>query len=391
MKEMISEQMKKDKGQRIKGQGPRTKDKGPRAKGKGQGIKSQLLADPRSAAKGTNPKSQEPATTFGQRPATTYHLRPAPSPQPLIPLLFLAVFLAACATGESQGSGAPTEAPASSPTEAAPAAQPPVTAVLLAVGDIATCNGEGDDVVAQLLQNLPGEIALLGDNAYEKGTASQYQHCYDPNWGLFKNRTHPAPGNHEYLTKAASGYFNYFGAAAGDPTRGYYSYDLGAWHLIALNSNCSDVGGCQAGSPQEQWLRADLAAHPAPCTLAYWHHPRFSSGQHGNNTRLRAVWQALYEAGADVALNGHDHDYERFAPQDPAGTADAARGLREFVVGTGGKNHYHFNSVLEANSEVRNDNTFGVLKLTLSLRSYTWEFIPEPGKKFTDKGEGECH
>lgn len=305
--------------------------------------------------------------------------------------LLLASLLSACATAESQGSSSPTETPASPPTESVQATETPVEAVLLAVGDIATCNGEGDEVVAQLVENLPGAVALLGDNAYEKGSASQYQHCYDPDWGPFKNRTHPAAGNHEYLTLKASGYFNYFGPAAGDPTQGYYSYELGAWHLIALNSNCSKVGGCQAGSAQEQWLRADLAAHPAPCTLAYWHHPLFSSGQHGSNTQMWAVWQALYEAGADVVLNGHDHDYERFAPQNPEGVADSAQGLREFVVGTGGKNHYKFSQAPSANSEVRNDKTFGVLKLTLSPQSYTWEFIPEPGKSFADEGEEVCH
>jgi acid phosphatase type 7 len=306
--------------------------------------------------------------------------------------LLLAVCLCACAAGESQRMDSPTDMPTSPPTaEVMPATEPPVKAVLLAVGDIATCNGKGDDVVAQLVETLPGDLVLLGDNAYEKGSPSQYRHCYDPNWGLFKTRTHPAAGNHEYLTEAASGYFNYFGAAAGNPEQGYYSYEVGAWHLIALNSNCSQVGGCQVGSAQEQWLRADLAAHPAACTLAYWHHPLFSSGQHGNNTQMWPVWQALYEAGADVVLNGHDHDYERFAPQDPEGVADAARGLREFVVGTGGKNHYKFSRAPGANSEVRNDNTFGVLKLTLSPQSYTWEFIPEPGKTFTDVGEGVCH
>jgi acid phosphatase type 7 len=331
----------------------------------------------------------------GQRPilpATNPHLRPVPSPRSLLPVLvLLAVLLGACASGEAQGLSAPTELPTLPPTEVAPATETPVVAVLIAVGDIATCNGKGDDVVALLVENLPGDIALLGDNAYEKGSESQYRKCYDPGWGLFKNRTHPAPGNHDYLTDEAAGYFNYFGAAAGNPAQGYYSYDLGAWHLIALNSNCSQVGGCQAGSPQEQWLRADLAAHPAGCTLAYWHHPLFSSGQHGSNAQMWPVWQALYEAEADVVLNGHDHDYERFAPQDPQGAADAARGLREFVVGTGGKNHYEFSRAPEANSEVRNDHTFGVLKLTLSPQSYTWEFIPEPGETFTDQGEGECH
>ena len=197
------------------------------------------------------------------------------------------------------------------------------------------------------------------------------------------------PGNHEYLTRAANGYFSYFGAAAGDPATGYYSFDVGAWHVVALNSNCSAVGGCASGSPQERWLRADLAAHPAACTLAYWHHPRFSSGEHGNEPAYDAFWRDLYAAGADVVLNGHDHDYERFAPQDPSGGSDLARGVREFVVGTGGKNHYRF-LTLQPNSQVRDATTFGVLELTLHRTSYDWRFLPEPGKTFTDSGSAVC-
>ena len=181
-----------------------------------------------------------------------------------------------------------------------------------------------------------------------------------------------------------------FGLAAGDPSTGYYSYNLGAWHIIVINSSCADVGGCGAGSAQEQWLRADLGANPAACTLAYWHHPLFSSGEHGNNTIMLAIWQALYDFDADVVLGGHDHDYERFAPQAPDGAADPARGMREFIVGTGGKSLRPFFTALP-NSEVREASTFGVLKLTLSPTGYTWQFVPVADETFTDTGSDTCH
>jgi len=263
--------------------------------------------------------------------------------------------------------------------------------VLVGAGDIASCSSSGDEATAALLDAIPGTVFTAGDNAYSDGAADEFANCYDPSWGRHKARIRPSPGNHDYHTPGASGYFGYFGAAAGDPSTGYYSYDLGAWHIIAVNSNCSEIGGCGAGSPQEQWLRADLAAHPAACTLAYWHHPRFSSGQHGSSTTYRAFWQALYDYNADVVLNGHDHDYERFAPQDPNGAADPARGLREFVVGTGGHSLRSFQRKPAANSEVRNRDAFGVLKLTLHPTGYEWEFVPEAGKTFTDTGSGICH
>jgi hypothetical protein len=262
--------------------------------------------------------------------------------------------------------------------------------VLVGAGDIAGCNTLGDEATAALLDNVAGTVFTLGDNVYDSGTANEFANCYHPTWGRHKARTFPATGNHEYLTPNAAGYFNYFGAVAGDPAKGYYSYDLGTWHIVVINSNCSEVGGCRAGSPQELWLRADLAAHPTVCTLAYWHHPRFSSGEHGSYPSLQPIWQALYDAGADVVLSGHDHSYERFAPQDPSGAADPVQGIREFVVGTGGKNHYTINTSI-ANSEVQNDDTFGVLKLTLHATSYDWEFIPEAGKTFTDTGSASCH
>ena len=206
-----------------------------------------------------------------------------------------------------------------------------------------------------------------------------------------RSRTRPAPGNHEFHAAGATPYFDYFGVAAGDAKTGYYSYELGSWHIIVLNSECKDVGGCDAGSPQEKWLRADLATHPVACTLAYWHKPLFSSGSaHGNDLTVKALWDALYDANADVVVNGHDHDYERFAPQTPEGVDDPKRGIREFVVGTGGKNHRLFGTP-KRNSETRNADAFGVLKLTLRANGYDWQFVPEEGKTYTDSGSGNCH
>ncbi len=262
--------------------------------------------------------------------------------------------------------------------------------ILNAAGDIAYCGNDNDEATARLLDNMPGTVVTLGDAAYTSGTASEFTNCYAPTWGRHKARTTPAPGNHDYATSGASGYFNYFGAAAGDPTEGYYDYRLGAWHVIVLNSNCTQIGGCGAGSPQEQWLRNVLATSEAECTVAVWHHPRFSSGtSHGSNTEMGPFWQALYDYGADVVLNGHEHFYERFGMQKPNGAADAVFGLRQITVGTGGRSSYNFGTAL-ANSDVR-DQPFGVLKLILRDTSYTWEFTPVAGQTFTDSGSSACH
>ena len=261
---------------------------------------------------------------------------------------------------------------------------------LIAAGDIADCTG-GATVTAALLDKLPGTVATLGDNAYQRGTPDEFARCYAPTWGRHKGRTRPAVGNHEYGTPGASGYFGYFGAAAGDPAQGWYSYELGAWHVVALNSNCGEVGGCGSGSPQERWLRADLAAHPAMCTLAYWHHPRFSSGNaHGDNSTVAPLWGALRDFGAELVLSGHDHDYERFAPQSAEGAADPA-GIREFVVGTGGAHLRQFASQPQPNSEVRIAGIWGVLALRLEPRAYEWEFVPQPGSTARDSGHQACH
>lgn len=306
-----------------------------------------------------------------------------PSPTPAIISTFTAT-----PRPTHTSSVAPSRTPTGAPT---PPGTPDATAVVLVgAGDIAGCNSNGDEATAALLDNIGGTVITLGDNTYPLGSAAEFAQCYAPSWGRFKSRTRPAPGNHDYGTRGAAGYFNYFGPAAGDPKKGYYSYDLGAWHLIALNSNCYAVGGCSKGSPQELWLRDDLSRHQTVCTLAYWHHPRFSSGPHGSNTTYTAFWQALYEANGDVVLVGHDHDYERFTPQDPNGVADPVRGIREFVVGTGGFSLYPF-IVPAPNSEVRDDSTFGVIKLTLHPTRYDWQFIPVAGKTFTDSGSATCH
>ena len=264
-------------------------------------------------------------------------------------------------------------------------------AVLVGAGDIASCSSSGDQATADLLDGIAGTVFTTGDNVYPDGTAAEFTNCYDLSWGRHKGRTRPAAGNHDYHVPGAAGYFGYFGTAAGDPAKGYYSYELGSWHVIVLNSNCEETGGCGAGSAQERWLREDLSNSDAVCTVAYWHHPRFSSGSdHGSNSTYQAFWQALYDLGADVVLAGHDHLYERFAPQTPTGAADATFGIRQFTVGTGGKSHATFASPMP-NSQVRNGTTFGVLKLTLRATGYDWTFVPEAGKTFTDSGTGSCH
>ena len=264
--------------------------------------------------------------------------------------------------------------------------------VLVGAGDIAHCTSQGDEATAALVESIPGTVFTAGDNAYVNGTAKEFANCYDPTWGRFKGRTMPAPGNHEYQSDpAAAGYYQYFGAAAGDPTKGYYDYTLGSWHVIVLNSVCWAAGGCGPGSPQEQWLRTVLASSRAPCTVAITHHARFSSAAlHGSTPTVAPLWTALYEHGADLVLSGHDHVYERFAMQTPAGVADPVFGLRQFTVGMGGRDHRRFANPI-ANSEVRNSTTFGVLKLTLQTDRYHWEFVPEAGKSFTDRGTGACH
>lgn len=281
----------------------------------------------------------------------------------------------------------------------APPARAAADPVIVAAGDVAcdpasntttssTCQQAATGAVAASL--APDAVLALGDLQYESGTLSAFQSVYDGAWGALRPVTKPVPGNHEYQTAGASGYYDYFGASAGNRTQGWYSYDMGAWHVVALNSNCSAIGGCGAGSPMEQWLRADLAAHPTTCTLAYWHHPRWSSSAtQASDTRSAALMDTLYAGGVDVVLNGHAHGYERFAPMSPAGTVDLAGGMREFVVGTGGKSRYAFGPTAVPGSEARGGG-FGVLKLTTRPTSYDWSFVPATGSSFTDSGSAPC-
>jgi acid phosphatase type 7 len=266
-------------------------------------------------------------------------------------------------------------------------------AVLIAAGDVARCEDlTMARATTKLLDKIPGTIAVLGDLTYPHGRPAEFAECYAPTWGKHRARTRPAVGNHDYETKGASAYFAFWGAAAGDPAQGYYSYELGKWHIVVLNSNCREVGGCHAGSLQERWLREDLEAHETNCTLAYWHHPLFSSGirpAHAQRLELRPLWQALHEAGADVALAGHEHNYETFGPQDAMGNADP-KGIRSFVVGTGGTTLTPLTDP-RPNSEVREWKTHGVLKLTLRPKDYSWEFVPVKGADFKDSGSAACH
>jgi hypothetical protein len=261
--------------------------------------------------------------------------------------------------------------------------------VFVGAGDIADCSRSQDEQTAQLLDNIPGSVFTVGDNAYPNGTISDYNNCYGPTWGRHKARTHPAVGDNEYNSSStAAGYFNYFGTAAGNPNGGYYSFNLGNWHIIVLNSNCSQIGGCSSSSAQGQWLQADLAANPSMCTLAIHHEPLFSSN--GGDVDLRDFWVALYNAGAEIVLSGHRHNYERFAQQNPNGVAEPVRGIRQFVVGTGGSSLSSFGSSTAPNSQIRNSSTYGVLKLTLHPTSYDWQFIPVAGQTFTDSGSAQC-
>jgi hypothetical protein len=269
---------------------------------------------------------------------------------------------------------------------ATPAVIAPVlpTEIFVGAGDIGQCtNGGVPEATARLLDSIDGTVFALGDNAYPSGTAENYRSCYDLSWGRHKGRTRPVAGNHEYDTPQAAPYYEYFGASAGPLGAGYYSYALGNWHVIALNSNLP-VGRTSA---QAAWLKNDLATSAAKCTIAYWHFPLFSSSKHGNTEMMRDLWRILYDAGADVVLSAHDHVYERFAPQDADGSFDPARGIREFVAGTGGAPPYPFVDI-KANSEARM-STVGVLKLALKAGGYDWSFIPVSG--VGDSGSASCH
>jgi acid phosphatase type 7 len=260
---------------------------------------------------------------------------------------------------------------------------------IAAAGDIADCGGTDDEATADLLDDIPGTVLTLGDNAYTYGSATEFG-CFDRSWGRHKARMRPIPGDHDYGQPDATGYFDYFGTAAGPRPAGYYSYNLGSWHIVALNSGCYvQLRTCNAA--QDAWLKNDLDQNSSSCTLAQLHEPRFSSGEiHGNVGSVQPLWQILYDHGADVVLSASEHMYERFGPQTPTGTANTAQGIRQFTVGTGGESHYQVGDI-KPNSEVRESNTFGVLKMTLRPGAYDWQFVPVAGRTFTDSGTGSCH
>ena len=253
--------------------------------------------------------------------------------------------------------------------------------IFVGAGDISTCANDNDELTAQLLDTIPGTVFTTGDDVYNEGSFDQFINCYEPTWGRHKARTNPVPGNHEYLTSGAAGYFQYF-----NNIPEYYVYSLGSWRIYALNSEI-DVS---ANSPQITWLQADLAANPSQCVLAYWHSPRWSSGStHGSSLAMQTLWQILFEAGAELVITGHEHNYERFAEMNATG-APFSPGLRQIVIGTGGKSHYEFGTILPT-SQVRNSSAFGVLKLTLRTTGYDWQFVPVAGSTFTDSGSTSCH
>jgi acid phosphatase type 7 len=280
-------------------------------------------------------------------------------------------------------------APSPPPAAAQPAQPEPAPiipdGVLVGAADVAMCGAPEAEATAKLLDGLPGTVFAAGDLAYPAGSARDFETCYEPTWGRHKRRTRPAPGNHDYQTLSGAPYYSYFGQNAGPAGLGYYSYREGSWLVVSLNSNIA----AGPASAQAAWLRSTLAANPAACTLAYWHHPLFTSGPNGTNAVMRDIWRILQEAGADVVISGHDHLYERFAPQDASGRADPIRGLRQFTVGTGGAHLYEAKSVA-ANSQVIG-SFHGVLKLTLKADSYDWQFIAIPGKSFGDFGNAQCH
>lgn len=254
--------------------------------------------------------------------------------------------------------------------------------IVLAAGDIADCRTPGDEATASMLDTLSGMILALGDNAYVNGSESEYRDCYASTWGRHLERTWAAPGNHDYNTSGAAAYYAYYGGHAGPQGRGYYSFDAGPWHVVMLNTNVAML----PGSAQEEWLRADLAEHPATCTIAVLHHPRFSSSMHGSNASVVPLWRALHEAGTDVVLSGHDHVYERFLRMTPDRRADPERGIRSFVVGTGGARHYRFLRRAPG-SAFRLDQAWGVLRLTLREDRYEWEFLATDGRVLDHGGE----
>ncbi len=264
---------------------------------------------------------------------------------------------------------------------ATPVATTSGSVVLVGAGDMASCSNNNDEATAKLLDGISGTVFTAGDNVYSSGTSTEYTNCYDPTWGRHKARTKPVPGNHDYNTSGAAGYFQYFNNISA-----YYAYNLGVWRIYALNSEI-DVS---ASGPQATWLQADISANPKQCVLAIWHKPRWSSGStHGNTSSMQSLWQILYNAGAELVISGHEHNYERFTQMNGSGSS-VTSGLREIVVGTGGVGLYPFGTPLST-SQVRNSSTYGVLKLTLRSTGYDWQFVPVAGSTFTDSGSANCH
>jgi 3',5'-cyclic AMP phosphodiesterase CpdA len=301
-------------------------------------------------------------------------VRNDPGSRTWIPIVFVAT-LSACSS-QTNPAG-PTSGP-TAPLSAGPA-------VLVGAGDIGHCGSQGPEATARLLDTIPGTVFTTGDNAYPHGRLSDYRNCYEPSWGRHFSRTRPVPGNHDYETAGAAGYFGYFGLQAGTSAMGFYSYQAGPWLILALNSEVD----ARTSSSQLEWLREELSTTSARCTAAIFHRPLFSSGPGGNNADMRPIWRVLHEFGVEIVLNGHDHLYERFAMQDPDGRPDAATGIRQFTVGTGGMALYRA-AARKPNSDVVS-STWGVLKLTLFDGGYQWDFVPVAGASFLDSGLGACH
>lgn len=260
-----------------------------------------------------------------------------------------------------------------------------VGVTLVGAGDIARCHFSAAHMTALLLDAIDGTVFTTGDNVYQRGTAKEFRKCYEPTWGRHKHRTYPSPGNHDYSTKDAAPYFEYFGERAGPPGLGYYSYDLGDWHILSLNSNIA----ADEESAQMKWLRDDLSRSKHRCTLAYWHHPIYASSKRTNNLRMKEIFAVLHEAGVDVVVTGHEHGYERFLPMNARGEPDEANGVRSFIVGTGGAILGIYGKV-HPGSEVRL-RRHGVIKFTLKKASYEWEFVSALDDQETDKGFSACH
>jgi acid phosphatase type 7 len=274
---------------------------------------------------------------------------------------------------------------------AVPGVGKPRTVTLVGAGDIAGCDFNQDRKTARLLGKIAGTVFILGDSAYPEGTRKQFRECYDPTWGKYKKRTRPSLGDQDYATSGAKPYFDYFGWRAGKPTRGYYSYDLGAWHIVALNSNCEAVGGCEWRSAQGRWLRRDLANHRARCTLAYFHHPLYASGSNYDSPEVKPFWHILYNHHAEVILNGNTHRYERFARITPSSKRSSGRGIRQFIVGTGGAPGGSQKGPDEPRVQAKKVYAPGVLKLELGSGFYRWKFVPVAGRNYTDSGKARCH